>query len=592
MPSKMMSMAFPVQKLLNQKQKPVSVSPVEAADAAFRLMREHGFSQLPVISDKGIVLGLVNHESILRALSHFNVPLDKLRVSGALIQPRTFFPDDDLFDLLDALDDDYATLIVDKEDRLLGIVTQEDLLAYFRKRSEDMLIVEEIEMGLRDHVLCAFSDSNGGLAREDLCTAVDEVADLSSRYRKKFIKALGVYLGATNGGSVNSEEAEKSFRAFELKYHAKEMKDLSFDETRALFLHEKRWNSYKDVFGIDKKSLSDLLAQVRDARNKLAHFRGDLSDTEREKILFCAQFLDNHRPTVKVPLIASIREAPESAPATKTPVASSNPQEPAKQATDLSIQTAGLPHGFSSIEDEMDFEGSRYAPLVFRLSNVQEDSITLGFEEIEATLSRRLPPTARRHRAWWANDRVSHTQSRLWLEAGWRVSSINITGESVTFSRIKGREEAYIDFFGHILRELGIVGSPNGGHWHVLERISNGTLSALAVCGFAKGGRFRIELYIDLGVKDNTQRKLANKKLFDRLAEQRDEIEGKLGHRLSWERLDLRTPSRIALYSEGSILDSKEELARLVKWTTQMAPRFINAIKLPVQEALSTNRPT
>jgi cystathionine beta-synthase len=134
-------MAFPIQQLLSQKQKPIIVSQVELADVACRTMREHGFSQLPVVSDKGIALGLVSHESILRALGHFRVALDKLRVSAALIRPRMFFPDDDLLDLLDPLSEDYAALIVDKENRLLGILTQDDLLVYFRRRAEDMILV-------------------------------------------------------------------------------------------------------------------------------------------------------------------------------------------------------------------------------------------------------------------------------------------------------------------------------------------------------------------------------------------------------------------------------------------------------------------
>jgi CBS domain-containing protein len=212
------SMAFPVQQLIAQKQKPVVVSPVELADAACRLMREHGFSQLPVVSDKGAVLGLVTHESILRALGHLNVALERLHISAALIRPRTFFPDDDIFDLLDAMADEYATLIIDKNDRLLGIVTQDDLLVYFRRRAEDMLLVEEIEMGLRDHVLCAFSHKNGALAREDLCAAVDEIADQAGRFRKKFEKALNIYLGSTKAGSVDSGEVDRAFKAFDLKW--------------------------------------------------------------------------------------------------------------------------------------------------------------------------------------------------------------------------------------------------------------------------------------------------------------------------------------------------------------------------------------
>jgi hypothetical protein len=45
-----------------------------------------------------------------------------------------------------------------------------------------------------------------------------------------------------------------------------------------------------------------------------------------------------------------------------------------------------------------------------------------------------LPPSARAHRAWWANDR-SHVQARAWLDAGFHVEKVNITAEQVSFRR-------------------------------------------------------------------------------------------------------------------------------------------------------------
>jgi len=574
-------MAFPVQHLLAHKPKPVWVSPAEPADGACRIMREHGFSQLPVVSDKGIALGLVTHESILRALGHFNVSLDRLRVSAALTSPRSMQPDDDFFDLLEALTDSYASLILDKENHLVGIVTQDDLLVYFRRRAEDLILVEEIELGLREHVLCAFSDQAGALLREELCSAVDEVADQASRFRRKFHRALASYMGTTNGGTkpapINEAEADKAFKAFDLKYRAKELSDLTFEETRTLLLHEQRWATYGAAFGIDKKALSDLLERVRDSRNKLAHFRGDLSDDERECLRFCSQFLDNHRPLTKIPTVSSIREVPK--PVTPPPPTSPGSAIPtAAPEVQTSEPSAPAAQEISSIEDEQDFEGSRYAPLVAHLAKVPEESVTFRFEEIERLLGRKLPATARRHRAWWANDRVSHAQSRLWLETGWRVSTVSVSAETVTFTRIRGREETYIDFFSRLLHETQRIGSPNGTNWHVIERVGTGEFGTSIICSFARGSRFRIELYIDLAIRDEERRRTSNKQLFDGLLAQRDDIEQKLGHPLEWERLDHRTASRIAFYNEGSILDEREKLNRLVKWSAAQLPLFLRAI--------------
>ena len=61
-------------------------------------------------------------------------------------------------------------------------------------------------------------------------------------------------------------------------------------------------------------------------------------------------------------------------------------------------------------------------------------SVTVTFREIERIVDRRLPPSARRHRAWWTND-GSHTQARQWLAAGWRVDMLDAVNERVRFVR-------------------------------------------------------------------------------------------------------------------------------------------------------------
>ena len=52
-------------------------------------------------------------------------------------------------------------------------------------------------------------------------------------------------------------------------------------------------------------------------------------------------------------------------------------------------------------------------------------TVTLTFAHVEQLLGRPLPPSARRHRHWWENDR-GHTHARAWLEAGWRSGPVGI----------------------------------------------------------------------------------------------------------------------------------------------------------------------
>lgn len=62
---------------------------------------------------------------------------------------------------------------------------------------------------------------------------------------------------------------------------------------------------------------------------------------------------------------------------------------------------------------------SRYDALTKSLSTDREESIELSFEDID-NLVGGLPPSARKHAAWWSNGQSSH-QARCWLEAGRRA---------------------------------------------------------------------------------------------------------------------------------------------------------------------------
>lgn len=82
---------------------------------------------------------------------------------------------------------------------------------------------------------------------------------------------------------------------------------------------------------------------------------------------------------------------------------------------------------------------SKYAPLENRLSALEEDSLTLSYEDIEKTLGFKLPSSAYKHRAWWSNGKKGG--SKFWLRVGWMVESVRL-GESVTFARMDRAAES------------------------------------------------------------------------------------------------------------------------------------------------------
>jgi hypothetical protein len=88
------------------------------------------------------------------------------------------------------------------------------------------------------------------------------------------------------------------------------------------------------------------------------------------------------------------------------------------------------------------------------------------------------------------------------------------------------------------------------------------------------GNRLRVELYIDTGDQGST------KAYFDALHARESELEAALGPGISWERLDNRRASRIALYHpvpENPPLDQNIELqawavSTMVRWSDTLRP--------------------
>ena len=76
----------------------------------------------------------------------------------------------------------------------------------------------------------------------------------------------------------------------------------------------------------------------------------------------------------------------------------------------------------------------KYAPLSQFLRNATGIRIRLTFTQVEQVVGAPLPPSARRYREWWGNDRAGgHVQARAWLSAGWEVSAVDFAGGEVEF---------------------------------------------------------------------------------------------------------------------------------------------------------------
>ncbi|MDE0415584.1 MAG: hypothetical protein OXI95_01435 [bacterium] len=82
----------------------------------------------------------------------------------------------------------------------------------------------------------------------------------------------------------------------------------------------------------------------------------------------------------------------------------------------------------------------KYALLYKSLSTRPGSRWRTTFSEIEAVLGFKLPPSARHHRPWWANQRhgggLGH--SLAWQAAGWQTAQVDLAAETLVFEREEG----------------------------------------------------------------------------------------------------------------------------------------------------------
>ncbi|MHA1289223.1 MAG: DUF4268 domain-containing protein [Candidatus Thorarchaeota archaeon] len=137
--------------------------------------------------------------------------------------------------------------------------------------------------------------------------------------------------------------------------------------------------------------------------------------------------------------------------------------------------------------------------------------------------------------------------------------------------------EAYREFFSGLLARIkkdmpGFTSARKGSpqNWFEFPTGRSGFRFAIS---FGKESRVKTELYIDTGSGEK------NKASFDELYSKKEKIENEMGFELSWERLEGRRASRIAVYRDGSIEDAANELKGIEDWAVNMLRNFNNVLR-------------
>ncbi len=579
-------MAFTVRQLIGANKEVITVLNTDSVKKAQNIMVEHQFSQLPVVDEGGKALGLITSDSILRALNTFGVSIDKLRVLDAMDEiRRTFRDEDDLFYLLDEVMNNNAVLVVDNERKLTGVVTSYDITEYFRQRAEDMMYAEDIETMLKDFINAYFSQGTDEINEVERNRAITAIMPSNHDDLKKFQKALMLYM-QLQGSSDFKPKQDLVEQAFAQHLYRKEpskpFEQLTQNHYIDLFLHEDRWDYYSSIFSFDRKKIRSFLDDARRTRNDAAHFRSEeITSDQRERLKTCRDWLARHEDAVHKAFSKDIAKQKDQLTASTLTtsirvVVSEEPLHPTEEVHFLG--------SYAQLDEELNSNDSRYTRLALWLQKepLDEESVSLTFRQIEDIIGDELPKSAHQHRSWWANDSVSHIQSQQWLEAGWRVSGVNIVEERVTFTRIKDREKVYNNFFSTLHEKISQQAqletkpyTPNNRSYMTI-----GYIQGYAYFGFAftYRKRFRVELYINAG---NAQK---SKDFFDKLFAHKNTIELEVGAELSWERLEGKQTARIAYYHDGSITDDSDTLAQLREWAVEVMLRFQPVMEKYVSE--------
>lgn len=130
---------------------------------------------------------------------------------------------------------------------------------------------------------------------------------------------------------------------------------------------------------------------------------------------------------------------------------------------------------------------------------------------------------------------------------------------------VSEKRQKYQEFFQGLLDDLREVKFSNAKkaqpqNWY---SFSSGVSGYVYSASFANGARLRVDLYIDL--HDATE----NKAAFEKLLEDKGNIEAEFGEPLTWEKLEGRRACRICAYAAGSIDDAPESLTKHRRWMSE-----------------------
>jgi CBS domain-containing protein len=249
---------FRVAKLVPEAQDVVSISPGTRVRDALKLMRGHGFSQLPVLAG-ATVIGVFTYRSLAQGLGVVRRQDDPLDAAvDDLLEDLEFVrASNEVDEILEALDRDGAVLVGD-ETNLLAVTTTTDVVSFLWETTQPFVLLQDIELAIRDLVR----------------SACPSQADLAERIN----------------AAVKDEYDKEPPSTLE---------ELTMGELLSVVMHKENFGQcFRTTFGANRDLVLSQLEPTREIRNKVFHFRDEVTADELNALASARRWL--HRKVLTV----------------------------------------------------------------------------------------------------------------------------------------------------------------------------------------------------------------------------------------------------------------------------------------------------
>jgi hypothetical protein len=410
-----------------------------------------------------------------------------------------------------------AAIVVVDNQKPVGIITYADTTVFFREISEGLVLVEDMEMSLRYYIEEAFP------------TDLDRDSAIQNALK---------HLAKDND------------------FEAKSFDRLTFGDYVNIITNSKNWSRLEQH--LESKDLfRTYMEQVRDIRNQLMHFRGNLDEVQNDSLRRAHDWLERRRK----------RQSG------RTSLVIVQPQKISNVSSNVSISMPSYSQGkYGPLQDWLEGEGEK--------SKIGE-TITLSFDDIEeGIIFDGLPASARRHRSWWANDSTSSRQALAWMRAGWAVYDVDFNSETVTFERtnVVLYQIFWADLVERIKYEKPDLARVSRTYAQDYYNLGAGNPESTFTWSFAEDG------ILQTGIVFYYRPLSKSRKLFKALKDQQNEIEQEFGGPLNWEEQANSHSGKIFAACQGQITDKPEKLEATKLWAIDTMLRIVNTLQPRIRE--------